>query len=136
MAQPLQLSPADRRRRRLVVVAAAAGLLLAATGLFRLESGTALVVYNDTGESLSGVAVAVGPVSWDCGALDPRESRRWHPPEQAAGEVRVVVEGWAAAVPTGTFVAPGSGAQLALRLGPLQTVSASETLPWWRRWIR
>jgi hypothetical protein len=136
MPQPVQLSPADWRRRRRIVGTAAAGALLVAAALFRLESGAALVVYNDTGEPLSGVAVAVGSVSWDCGPLDPRESRRWHPPAAAAGEVLVVVDGWTVPLPTGAVVAPGSGAQLAVRLGPLQTVSASETRPWWQGWNR
>jgi hypothetical protein len=136
MPQPVQLSPDQRRRRRRTVGLAAAGLLLAAAALFRLESGGAIVVYNDTGEPLAGVAVAVGTVSWDCGPLEPRESRRWHPPAEAAGEVQVVVEGWPAPLPTGAVVAPGGGARLAVRLGTLQTVRASETRPWWQGWSR
>jgi hypothetical protein len=129
------LPPTADRRRRIALLAAAIGL--AALVLAWLESGTAIILYNDSPDPVAGIIVRLGENVWEAGDLSPGESRRWRPPAGAGGLLTVTAAGWDELRPALLGVDPGRTRRVVVRLGAFQTISTTTEAGWWeklRRW--
>ena len=124
-------SSGSSRRRRIGMLAG--GLLLAGLLLAWLEAGSSIVVYNDTGKTITHLTLRVGSTVWTVEALAPEESRRWRPPAGVAGELALYAPGWDAARPPVLAYPPARAGNLILRVGEAGLITSSSEPAWWNR---
>jgi len=131
MSAPDPLIVARARRHRIALFAGS--LLTALLALTWLESRPAIVVYNDTPNTILNLVVHVGGATWVVDELVTGESRRWHPPPAATGPVSVTVDGWDESRPPVQDFDRERARILVLRLGAFQTITTSTEPSWWRK---
>lgn len=123
---------ASRSRGRRIAFLAGA-LLAGALLLGWLESGKSVVIYNDTPEPVAGVTIRVASIVWNIDTLAPGESRRWHPPAGAAGDLFVTAANWGEGRPVVVSFEPQKSGNLIVHLGALGTITSSTESTWWRK---
>jgi hypothetical protein len=133
MTTPLP-SVDHRRRGRIALLAGV--IVAAALVLGWLESGTAIILYNDSPEPVGGIVVHLGDRVWVAGDLSPGESRRWRPPASAGGLLTVTAAGWDELRPALLGVDPRRTRRVVVRLGAFQTITTNTEAGWWEKLSR
>ena len=108
-------------------------MAIAAVVLGWLESRPAVIVYNGTQDRMDQVTIQVGGAVWAVGDLAPGDSRRWHPPAEAKGDVTITTTSWPGDRPAIMTFDPRRTRILILRLGTDQTVTSSTEQGWWQK---
>lgn len=125
----------SRFSRRFRIAAVAALPVVAALILGALESGDAVLIYNDGPTLLAEIQVEVEAQRWLVRDLEPRESRRLRVHATHAADVAIKVTDWegepAFHVPTDWR----SASMVTVRLNGSRTITATTAIAFWQRWL-